>query len=64
MSTRSAGPGVTSVVIGARREQQLIDNLAAADLELSADDQARAPLRTFLGGMTTMCQVRLSWRSV
>ena len=26
--------GVTSVVIGARREEQLIDNLAAADLEL------------------------------
>jgi aryl-alcohol dehydrogenase-like predicted oxidoreductase len=34
-------PGVTSLVIGARREQQLIDNLAAADLELSADERAR-----------------------
>jgi aryl-alcohol dehydrogenase-like predicted oxidoreductase len=34
-------PGVTSVVIGARREQQLIDNLAAADLALSADERAR-----------------------
>jgi aryl-alcohol dehydrogenase-like predicted oxidoreductase len=34
-------PGVTSVVIGARREEQLLDNLAAADLELSADERAR-----------------------
>jgi aryl-alcohol dehydrogenase-like predicted oxidoreductase len=34
-------PGVTSLVIGARREEQLIDNLAAADLELSADERAR-----------------------
>ena len=106
-------PGVTSLVIGARTEEQLADNLAAADLELAADErarldavsappllypywhqaktasdrlerrrpdaaraaprldvrrsgtaQARAALRTFLGGMTTMCQVRLSSRSV
>jgi aryl-alcohol dehydrogenase-like predicted oxidoreductase len=34
-------PGVTSVVIGARKEEQLLDNLAAADLELSADERAR-----------------------
>ena len=34
-------PGVTSVVIGARTEEQLLDNLAAADLELSADERAR-----------------------
>ena len=34
-------PGVTSVVIGARREEQLLDNLAAADFELSADERAR-----------------------
>ena len=34
-------PGVTSVVIGARKEEQLIDNLAAADLALSADERAR-----------------------
>ena len=34
-------PGVTSLVIGARREEQLLDNLAAADLELSADERAR-----------------------
>jgi aryl-alcohol dehydrogenase-like predicted oxidoreductase len=36
-----ARPGVTSLVIGARREEQLLDNLAAADLELSADERAR-----------------------
>jgi aryl-alcohol dehydrogenase-like predicted oxidoreductase len=34
-------PGVTSVVIGARKEEQLLDNLAAADLELSSDERAR-----------------------
>jgi aryl-alcohol dehydrogenase-like predicted oxidoreductase len=34
-------PGVTSVVIGARTETQLADNLRAADLELSADELAR-----------------------
>src|SRR5213075_472678 len=34
-------PGVTSVIVGARKEEQLIDNLAAADLELSADERAR-----------------------
>src|SRR3954468_14056595 len=34
-------PGVTSVVIGARTDEQLADNLGAADLELSADEQAR-----------------------
>ena len=32
---------MTSVVIGARKEEQLLDNLAAADLELSADERAR-----------------------
>ena len=36
-----ARPGVTSVVVGARTEEQLADNLAAAALELSADEQAR-----------------------
>jgi len=36
-----AKPGVSSVVIGARKEQQLVDNLAAADLELSDDERAR-----------------------
>jgi aryl-alcohol dehydrogenase-like predicted oxidoreductase len=36
-----ARPGVTSLVIGARREEQLLDNLAAAELELSADERAR-----------------------
>jgi aryl-alcohol dehydrogenase-like predicted oxidoreductase len=34
-------PGVTSLVIGARKEEQLVDNLAAADLELAADERAR-----------------------
>src|SRR4051794_1828475 len=34
-------PGVTSLVIGARTDEQLADNLAAADLELSADERAR-----------------------
>jgi aryl-alcohol dehydrogenase-like predicted oxidoreductase len=34
-------PGVTSLVIGARTEEQLVDNLAAADLELSAEERAR-----------------------
>ena len=34
-------PGVTSVVIGARTEEQLADNLGAADLALSADERAR-----------------------
>ncbi|NVN09934.1 aldo/keto reductase [Nguyenibacter vanlangensis] len=34
-------PGVTSLVIGARTEAQLADNLAAAELALSAEDMAR-----------------------
>jgi aryl-alcohol dehydrogenase-like predicted oxidoreductase len=34
-------PGVSSVVIGARTDEQLADNLAAADLELTADERAR-----------------------
>jgi aryl-alcohol dehydrogenase-like predicted oxidoreductase len=33
-------PGVASVIIGAKNEQQLKDNLAAADLALSAEDLA------------------------
>jgi aryl-alcohol dehydrogenase-like predicted oxidoreductase len=33
-------PGVTSLVIGARTEAQLADNLAAADLVLHADERA------------------------
>lgn len=31
-------PGVTSVIVGARTNEQLRDNLAAAELELSADE--------------------------
>jgi aryl-alcohol dehydrogenase-like predicted oxidoreductase len=34
-------PGVSSVIAGARTEEQLADNLAAADLELGADELAR-----------------------
>jgi diketogulonate reductase-like aldo/keto reductase len=32
---------VSSIVIGARTDEQLADNLAAANLELSADERAR-----------------------
>ena len=32
---------MTSLVVGARTEEQLADNLAAADLELAADERAR-----------------------
>ncbi|WP_432484440.1 aldo/keto reductase [Kineococcus esterisolvens] len=34
-------PGVTSLVIGARTEEQLRDNLAAADLELTGEERRR-----------------------
>ncbi|ODT82259.1 MAG: aldo/keto reductase [Pelagibacterium sp. SCN 64-44] len=34
-------PGVTSAIIGGRNEKQFADNIAAADLELSADERAR-----------------------
>jgi aryl-alcohol dehydrogenase-like predicted oxidoreductase len=34
-------PGVTSLVIGARTDEQLADNLAAANLELAAAERAR-----------------------
>lgn len=34
-------PGVTSVIVGARSEQQLIENLDAAEAELSAEDAGR-----------------------
>ncbi|HEX2551070.1 MAG TPA: aldo/keto reductase, partial [Nocardioidaceae bacterium] len=34
-------PAVTSVIIGARTDEQLADNLAAADLTLDADELAR-----------------------
>ena len=36
-----ARPGVTSVIVGARTDEQLADNLAAADLELTPDEHAR-----------------------
>jgi aryl-alcohol dehydrogenase-like predicted oxidoreductase len=34
-------PGVTSVIIGARTDEQLADNLAAADLDLSDEELSR-----------------------
>jgi aryl-alcohol dehydrogenase-like predicted oxidoreductase len=34
-------PGVSSVIVGARTEEQLVDNLRAADLRLSDDERAR-----------------------
>jgi aryl-alcohol dehydrogenase-like predicted oxidoreductase len=36
-----ARPGVSTVIVGARTEEQLADNLAAEALELSPDEQAR-----------------------
>jgi aryl-alcohol dehydrogenase-like predicted oxidoreductase len=36
-----ARPGITSLIVGARTEQQLADNLAAAELELTPDEHAR-----------------------
>ncbi|WP_029604903.1 aldo/keto reductase [Kozakia baliensis] len=41
-------PGVTSLVLGARKEQQLLDNLAAADLQLSEDEVRRLELSSAL----------------
>ena len=37
----SGKPGVTSVIVGARTDEQLADNLAAADLVLAAEERAR-----------------------
>ena len=34
-------PGVTSVIVGARRPEQLLDNLGAAELSLSEDEVSR-----------------------
>jgi aryl-alcohol dehydrogenase-like predicted oxidoreductase len=34
-------PGVTSLIVGARTSEQLADNLAAADLTLTADERER-----------------------
>ncbi|HEY1508610.1 MAG TPA: aldo/keto reductase [Solirubrobacteraceae bacterium] len=36
-----ARPGITSLIVGARTEEQLADNLAAAELELTPDEHAR-----------------------
>jgi aryl-alcohol dehydrogenase-like predicted oxidoreductase len=34
-------PGVTSVIVGARLEEQLVDNLKAAELSLTDEERAR-----------------------
>jgi aryl-alcohol dehydrogenase-like predicted oxidoreductase len=34
-------PGITTVIVGARTDEQLADNLAAAELELSDEDNSR-----------------------
>ncbi|RMH69050.1 MAG: aldo/keto reductase [Gemmatimonadetes bacterium] len=34
-------PGVTSVIVGARKESQLVDNLKSVEIELSADEMAK-----------------------
>ncbi|MEK8108479.1 aldo/keto reductase [Micromonospora sp. M12] len=31
-------PAVTSVIVGARKQEQLVDNIAASDLTLTAED--------------------------
>ena len=36
-----ARPGITSLIVGARTEEQLADNLAAESLVLSDDEHAR-----------------------
>jgi aryl-alcohol dehydrogenase-like predicted oxidoreductase len=36
-----ARPGISTVIVGARTDEQLADNLAAAELELSAEELAR-----------------------
>lgn len=39
---------VTSVIIGARKEEQLVDNLGAADIELSADEMKQLDKISYL----------------
>jgi aryl-alcohol dehydrogenase-like predicted oxidoreductase len=34
-------PGVTSLIIGARTEEQLVNNLAAANVKLGAEERVR-----------------------
>jgi aryl-alcohol dehydrogenase-like predicted oxidoreductase len=43
-----AQPGITSAIVGASRVEQLDDNLAAADLELTDDELARLDAATAL----------------
>jgi aryl-alcohol dehydrogenase-like predicted oxidoreductase len=37
----SASAGVTSIIVGGRTKELFVDNLAAGDLRLTADDLAR-----------------------
>ncbi|MFG1704386.1 aldo/keto reductase [Nonomuraea sp. M3C6] len=58
-----ARPAVTSVIVGARRPEQLTDNLAALDIELTAEDMERldavsAPAPTYPGWM----HADMGWR--
>ncbi|RKF19089.1 aldo/keto reductase [Altericroceibacterium spongiae] len=51
-----AKPAVTSVILGAKRPEQLTDNIGAADIELSDEDMARLdsaapPASTYPGWM-------------
>lgn len=51
-----AKPAVTSVILGAKKPEQLTDNIGAADLELSAEDMKRLdaaapPAKTYPGWM-------------
>jgi aryl-alcohol dehydrogenase-like predicted oxidoreductase len=43
-----AQPGITSVIVGASSLEQLDDNLAAADLVLTADELAALDVATAL----------------
>jgi aryl-alcohol dehydrogenase-like predicted oxidoreductase len=58
-----AQPAVTSVIVGAKRPGQLVDNLAAVDVELTGEDLAeldevsKTPLR-----YPNWIQADLSWR--
>jgi aryl-alcohol dehydrogenase-like predicted oxidoreductase len=58
-----AQPAVTSVIVGAKRPEQLADNLAAVDLELTSEDlqELDAVSRTPMGYPAWM-QADLSWR--
>jgi aryl-alcohol dehydrogenase-like predicted oxidoreductase len=61
-------PGITTVIVGARTDEQLADNLAAAELELSAEEvgrleQVSRPPRTGSPPPTCRCWRRTWLRS-